>query len=196
MWLFDICYILPNQQIFRKYIIFSLLTKCLRGSDFPFWQQFGKLGKVSELFCRSATWPDILRNVIVSECVTFHKINKIFVNTAELPYNRGGQPFSVCVPKSAKSVTKFFRVPTKICENIPLDILKGVCEEPWRNDTNSPKQWKHNITKFTFIHLENNAQTKTMLCLLQKWKSDSWMYTTRHLDRAWLMNARPPKRLA
>jgi len=64
-------------------------------------------------------------------------------------------------------MTKFFRVPTKICENILLDILKGVCEEPWRNDTNSPKQGQHNITKFTFIHLQNNSQTKTMLCLFQ-----------------------------
>jgi len=64
-------------------------------------------------------------------------------------------------------MTKFFRVPTKSCENILLDIIKGVCEDPWRNDTNSPKQWKHNITKFTFIHLENNTQTKTMLCLFQ-----------------------------
>jgi len=40
-------------------------------------------------------------------------------------------------------MTKFFRVPTKICDNMLLDILKGVCEEHWRNDTNSPKQWKH-----------------------------------------------------
>jgi len=31
--------------------------------------------------------------------------------------------------KSAKSMTKVFRVPTKICENILLDILLGVCEE-------------------------------------------------------------------
>jgi len=44
-------------------------------------------------------------------------------------------------------MTKFFCVPTKICENVLLDILKGVCEGPWRNDTNSPKQWKHNITQ-------------------------------------------------
>ena len=30
---FGICYILPNQQIFRKYHIFSLLTKWFRGPD-------------------------------------------------------------------------------------------------------------------------------------------------------------------
>jgi len=30
-------------------------------------------------------------------------------------YARGGQPLSVCVPKSAKSMTKFFHVPTMIC---------------------------------------------------------------------------------
>ena len=65
-------------------------------------------------------------------------------------------------------MTNFFRVPTKICENILFNTLKGICEKPWRNDTNSPKQWKHNITKFTFIHLENSAQTKTMFCLFQK----------------------------
>ena len=65
-------------------------------------------------------------------------------------------------------MTKFFPVPTKICESILLDILKGACEEAWRNDKNSPKQWKHNITKITLIHLENNAQTKTMFCLFQK----------------------------
>ena len=31
------------------------------------------------------------------------------------PLDQGGQPFSVCVPKSAKSMTKFFCVPTKNC---------------------------------------------------------------------------------
>jgi len=30
---FGISYIPPNQHIFRKYIIFSLLTRCLRGPD-------------------------------------------------------------------------------------------------------------------------------------------------------------------
>jgi len=29
---------------------------------------------------------------------------------------RGGKPFSVSVPQSAKSMTKFFRVPTNICD--------------------------------------------------------------------------------
>jgi len=28
-----ICYILPSRQMFLKYVIFSLLTKCLRGPD-------------------------------------------------------------------------------------------------------------------------------------------------------------------
>jgi len=28
---FGICYIPPNQQVFRKYIILSLVTKCFRG---------------------------------------------------------------------------------------------------------------------------------------------------------------------
>ena len=32
-----------------------------------------------------------------------------------LAYSRGGEPFVVCVPKSAKSMTKFFRVSTKNC---------------------------------------------------------------------------------
>jgi len=29
MWFFGICYILPNEHIFRKYNIFSLLAKCV-----------------------------------------------------------------------------------------------------------------------------------------------------------------------
>jgi len=45
---------------------------------------------------------------------------------SSIVYARGGQPFSARVPKSAKSMTKFFRVPTTTCENILLDILKGV----------------------------------------------------------------------
>jgi len=36
-------------------------------------------------------------------------------NVATQPFRFCGQPFSVCVPKSAKSMTKLFRVPTKIC---------------------------------------------------------------------------------
>jgi len=39
-----------------------------------------------------------------------------------MAYARDGQPFSVCMPKSTKSITKFFRVPTKVCEKI-LDIV-------------------------------------------------------------------------
>jgi len=36
---------------------------------------------------------------------------------------RGGQPFSVCVPKSAKSMTEFFRVPTKFVRTYYLTSL-------------------------------------------------------------------------
>jgi len=38
---FGICYIFPNQQVFRKYIIFSLFTKWLRGQDLVSWPWFG-----------------------------------------------------------------------------------------------------------------------------------------------------------
>jgi len=59
-------------------------------------------------------------------------------NKMSLPYSRplaslschpfknlgqGRAPFSVCMPKAAKAMTKVFRVPTKICENIILDIM-------------------------------------------------------------------------
>ena len=60
--------------------------------------------------------------------------NDILVDLAVTSYpvhiiDQGRATFSVCVRKSPKSMTKFFRVPTKICENILLDILLGVREE-------------------------------------------------------------------
>jgi len=40
---FRISYILPNEQIFHKYIIFSLLTKCLcRLDEMALWAGFGR----------------------------------------------------------------------------------------------------------------------------------------------------------
>jgi len=46
---------------------------------------------------------------------------------------RAGNIFRfACRNRLSKSMAKFFLVPTKICENIVLDILKGVCEEPWK----------------------------------------------------------------
>jgi len=78
-------------------------------------------------------------------------------------YSRGRQPFLVCVLKLAKSMTKFFHVPTKICENI-LNIVHF----------------------FTTITTQNTVI---------KWKSDFWMYTTRHVDS--LINEREvPKTLS
>ena len=36
------------------------------------------------------------------------------------------------MPKLAEAMTKFFRMPTKICENIPHHIPEGVSEELYR----------------------------------------------------------------
>ena len=47
--------------------------------------------------------------------------------------------------------------------------------------------WARHGTFFTTITTQNTGI---------KWKSDFRMYTIKHVDRAWYMNVRPPKRLA
>jgi len=80
--------------------------------------------------------------------ITF--IFEISPNTKPQEKKVGGHGI-LCPPVGKSGGGHVPRVPHQIAPT--LDILKGVCEEPWRNDTNSPKQWKRNITKFTFIHL-------------------------------------------